>query len=511
MLPYSQTHAPYVSLRVLKQQAQLLRNMLCSPSLLDQGPDLESIVTSLNGLIPSYPTKVSSEMSCSISSTKTSHDLFVLGQIHSEDGGTSMWVNQHILGQSMLVYGEAFHGRPQFILQMSNKAHEAGMGVLFVSSLGDTSVYAKLGGYLAERNQDHRLRVINLLGEQTHRIDLVRGMDKEALVGFCTAILTPFLEGASVQKEELSEWLNLQIPSLWERSISSKVPLTIHTLADGLLEVGAKNPTKHTTKAAWEKLHSFAEQAFQVLLQVPAFASNPNLDISQSLENGEYVMVLLPHDTPSLEVKVMTAALGQSLFIALNQRRHRPSMCFFDATPSSFPASIIRNIYDTPTPLLAKVFGAKNYPNLKDHFIEELSLSSVKVFLGPQEEPSLPHKSKKTPSSINRLVVQVIEKSMLTKIETKYYPSPSWASHVVPCPALSTITPTPTQPAIFPPVPPHSKQAKVLLERLKSMPEKPSLAWCQETVSRMMGFAHFHEAVSSLNKKRKAQNKPWFS
>lgn len=130
------------------------------------------------------------------------------------------------------------------------------------------------------------------------------------------------------------------------------------------------------------------------------------------------------------------------------------------------------------------VLTARNYPQLSTAGLSEhVSLLNTKIFFSsvdPHQDQSNPILSTdKTPG----IHAKVLSGSKLWSVDMTPPASPP------PDNFLDTKKFTPGQ------VDP-SRMSKVLLARLSSAPEKIKLSWCQETLARMLGYAHWHDLSS---------------
>lgn len=527
----------------MKTQAKQLRTAL---STLTPPLDVPALVDDLAALAPKVaPAWVpSTDTAIRPGTNKQPGDLLALGSIHKKHRWSrpqTAWLTTAALGQVAMMFGAAGAGRSETLLTLSNRAHAEGLGVIHVDPFGDASIYQKAASLLSKRGCGDELRVVNLMGgpDQTHRLDLIGGMDETALLEWCLGVIAPAIapqssstaEGAVAQAQCAHSLFSVLVPvivegarlGLWSQHVS--VLLEAMSLRGLAAMAQAKLPAAITTpliaflekaeladhSSTWERMTlAQCQQVLSVLVNdTGAFAAQPNVNFEHSIRAGHFVLVLMPAmEKATRELMVMGAAIAQTLAYAQSRRPTRPHVCVLSDLPCAVPATNAQALWDTQSPNSLLVWSALDYPQVKiKHMTRLLEKSTIKIFMKNEDVDETARwfgRHSPTPVSARTLQDQregqahVLEKSILTVLDLGYDPTSTWQGKLADCPPITVLPSPPRRVEHLAPAP--SKQMRVLQKRLADCPEpsQVSLAWCQETVARMMGFTHWHEATKRL-------------
>ena len=530
-----------ISLRVVKAQAKFLHNTLAK----SQGSlalDPLDLVSQLNDLAikTPQPSELVTEHRRAVRIGSGLTGEWALGTVVKKNfwnKDQTAWVTRDGYGQSMVVFGSPGCGKTETLLTLANRAHNEGLGVLYVDSFGDNTVYHKVGSLLSQRGRENELRVINLLGgggaDQTHRLDLIGGMDGEALLSWCRGVIVPALDitpqkiGAECA-EELLKLLSVAVvegakKGLWGQHVNTLFEAMsfegLQQMCDKALSNSTRAPLQaflEQTQATSQRQHlvgDILEQcrvALGVLVQgTRAFGESPNVNLEQSLQAGHFVLVLMQATEKSnTDMMIVGSAISQTLLYAQSrQDLKRPHTCVFSDLPNAVPAPNGQALWDAQNPNAFLVWGALDYSLVKlKNMTPLLDRTNIKVFMKNDDVETTTFFGRDTTHPVLGKSLRdqregeayVVEKSDFFTMVMGYDHTNPWHGELIDLPPIAVQAGR--RAFLKYRIPSLDKQVKVLQQRLDACkdPSEVTLSWCLETVAKMMGFAHWHEATKQL-------------
>ena len=465
------------------------------------------------------------------------------------------------LGQVM-VCGCTGAGRTEPLLALALEAAKAGKGVVYLDGKGDTSLYSKALSGLSSLQQAGNLRVLNLMsgrpgeerrGKHTHSLDLFHGFDEVALAGWLTDLpedipagvpvaqvaglvaklamawghqtgrrLTPENIGRLCTSTGLMDYS--QSPEEWR--LPRDLALRVHRMAWGQAapEGWAQALALLETSLAplwktWGHVFSTPAPEFGMGEACPA-------DTSDSMRPTRlFVLVLGPASVAALPMRAITASLRQSL---LARARGLPWDTL--AVMDEF------KYYETPATLAAfsrlrdrgcgVVWGTPEAPvpaQLRAWLDHGWLPPSTHVWMRQCDGHHQPHYDRWLAGRHPGLAIPpprflggltegeavAFDTAHAVALDMGWWdlklPEIMFIPHAVALPErVDYPAPRPaTGLALFD----RARAARVLMDRLGQWqmahsgqaPAGMPLSWCQETLARMLGFAHWHEACRQLS------------
>lgn len=436
--------------------------------------------------------------------------------------------------------------------------------VFFLNAYGDNSLYFKTLSGLSQQGRAGNLRVINLMTggrsspieglKLSHSVDLFDGFD-ETMLGRWLVNMVPAQLLATPGRERLSQVLMPTVARLAVALAHQKqCRITVRLLAqlmspDGVLEQvnNLKGEDGHLARQwhahnwgpnAEDKRASFLKD-YQGWLTVPfqdldhVFESpQPEVSLAQlgGVGNGSphqlYVLVLAPALERKLDqLRMLTRSLLTSLRLSLEQRTETAAcdtVAIFDEFEHCFDdrdivamaglqnrgcgvvwaaeqprATQKKNVLETCAAkpathvMMSQDFRAQyggalqaEYLNWQRQQLPNLDLPTEKVFQALAPGQGFVWNAHQVwPMTMDYISPGRLRTSFITHCRTLPFGSYKRSSA-----GMARLDP--------------ERQTQVLKQRLAERSEDgvPSLAWCQETVARMLGFASWHEAHQKLAK-----------
>ncbi len=451
---------------------------------------------------------------CSFVSLGRELELLPQGDLFQQ-GETLHWTHSGALAGGV-VFGPQ-HERQLLLEQLVRQAALAGQSVFWVTQTPDTRHVDRLAQALTHHGQAHRLRSINLLpGGTSHTFNpmaqqsilsivenLVHALSHRSppqgmaqsdwtrfLIALMSAVAFAMVHHHNQQKTvpDIASLLTFfEVERLASMEQQEDVPTQLRSSIRLFLREARNLPGGYDTVLNWLRqedvlgalsgtfAHVFNAQRTQEHELLP--------DVSvRDLSHGNLVTVLTVPPGAEVATEWILNHLSSEIYLRTNQEPVSGAvrqLLVLDSV-GSYGTEVILNRLQrfAPTVGVATVLADEDYPALNTMgpaTIEAVERCYIKLFVQAK-------------SALGHFQVEVIENSQLHHLEFFSDPRPSPASFYAPHSLGKTLEGSQAQYEKF-----VERATEVLWKGYRDDTSPKNLAWCQNTVARMLGYAHWHE------------------
>ena len=460
------------------------------------------------------------------------------------------WTHQGGLGHAVM-FGAPGSGQQEALFAMMRAAAAQDTGLFYFNCHGFSRAVGRARALAADLGQPQRLRLLDMtaLDAPTHTFNpFARGSAlelTELFLGSLRSHLGSKLEKGVVDSLQIIAWVSSVFAYLvWGRQLGLwsldsrrleqgfswmgiqqamhdvRVPQPIKTMFVN----ASRKPEGMQLQAAYAPVEAML--VTELLAPVNAHYGHimhtqsdahgllrPELDMQEALEKKQWIFIEMPAAEkyaggwqlwPGALAFAQLAILASKTGAATAPKLPRPSQVrtwlvathtfgYVDAVSANQVSRFGPNLG------LGCLWADQDYPAFKrvEGMSKVIEQCQTKIFM-KMADPDAPSYFPAHQQGLTGLRQQpsghahIIFGSCLHRVALDYrdfeYPYPPFAPAPFPGYAPYTGVPTPVY------------QARVLHERLAAATKPPTLAWCQETVARMLGFSHWHDLTVSLAK-----------
>lgn len=462
------------------------------------------------------------------------------------------WTHQGALGHAVM-FGAAGSGQQETLLAMMHAAATQDTGLFYFNCHGWSRAMGRARALAADLGQPQRLRLVDMTSPDapSHTFNPFASGGALELTELFLSSLRPHLgsklEKGGVASLQIIAWVSSVFAYLvWGRQLGLwsldsrrleqgfswmgiqqamhdvRVPQSIKTMfvnASSGLE-GAQLQAAYAPVEAMlvTKLLAPVNAHYGHIMHTQSDAHGllrPELDMVEALEKKQWVFIEMPAAEkyaggwqlwPGALAFAQLASLTGKTGAATAPRLPRPSQMrtwlvathafgYVDAVSANQVSRFGPNLG------LGCLWADQDYPAMKrvEGFAEVVGQCHTKIFM-KMEDPEAPSYFPAHQQDLSGLRQQpaghahIIFGSTLHRVALDYHdfehhPYPPFAP--APFPGYAPYTGVPTL----------EYQARVLHECLTAATKPPTLAWCQETVARMLGFTHWHDLTVNVGKR----------
>lgn len=449
------------------------------------------------------------------------------------------------LREQLLIYASMGAGATEVLMSLFVDWTEKGKGGVFISTTGDNALWNKIFSFAYKKQDLHRLKVINLMtggrgkpfrSKISHSVSLFAGMDSAQLSEWFYCVMKGWEQShphlfnhlpSSVKEYALlfsevclvsnqgknnpltpqailncCDW-NVFIELISSTIISKSKPEILSSCHEN------RDQWIHFLKS-WQEFLSWTIEVYDYLFN----DEDPDFHLMQSIKKQEEVVILMPAMMKSPEeLLAFGNMLGATIYQAFK------SMPEFNQEVQNL--LMIQEATFAMSPFLLHKFSALRKPSVgviwhttslyreKNKPLHEcIKLPSTQMVMrfegGIKNNPVLDESVKvklSGPQNLNHLheghaYLIAQQPSYPEMVVNAVYRSAERVEHLFLPPVQKPIHEQPDDCHSQPIKERQVQQLMKALDRLNESSTSLSLSWCQETVAKMMGYAHWHEVVS---------------